>query len=142
MTIRVVVVGAGLMGRWHARAALRCGARVVGVFDRDSTAATRLAAAVGGGRTATTGDHFAAILEREDPDAVHICTPLESHVELCQGALEAGAHLLVEKPLAPTSAETLEILQLARERGRVRPVENPMPPASSDSRSSSRISTI
>ncbi|HEX8968469.1 MAG TPA: Gfo/Idh/MocA family oxidoreductase, partial [Chloroflexota bacterium] len=51
-------------------------------------------------------------------DVVHVCTPLESHAGLVRQALEAGLHVLAEKPLAETAAVTAELLALASTRAR------------------------
>ena len=82
MRASVLIAGAGLMGRWHMNAAVHSGARIVGIFDRNRAAAERLAATARGGNRPAAGDDLAAILEQSSPDAVHVCTPLESHVDL------------------------------------------------------------
>lgn len=106
--IRTAVVGAGLMGRWHAVAAERAGGRVVAIVDTDADAAQRLAKNYVDAQTAA---------EVGDVQVVHICTPLATHVELAERAIEAGRHLLIEKPLAPTATETERLLRRASERG-------------------------
>ena len=53
----------------------------------------------------------------EDVDAVVIATPPESHFELAAEAIAAGKHVLVEKPMATSTAEATEMVQLAREAG-------------------------
>jgi predicted dehydrogenase len=50
-------------------------------------------------------------------DVVHVCTPPETHVMLVECALDAGLHAIVEKPLAPSAAETEMILETANARG-------------------------
>jgi UDP-N-acetylglucosamine 3-dehydrogenase len=47
-------------------------------------------------------------------DAVHICTPNETHYEICREALEAGKHVLVEKPMTLNCGEAFKLLDLAR----------------------------
>jgi predicted dehydrogenase len=113
--MNVAIVGAGLMGRWHADAAVRCGATVRWIVDRDSSRATALASKVGGQPIAALD----AALQSGSTDLVHICTPLETHVPLTKQALAAGAHAIVEKPLAPSSAETKDLIDLAIRSGRV-----------------------
>lgn len=49
-------------------------------------------------------------------DAVVIATPLATHFEIAETALENGKHLFIEKPIAPSSAETLELVQLAEQK--------------------------
>jgi len=111
---RSVIVGAGLMGHWHADAVRRIGERVGTVVDVDPSKAEALARRVGA-RAATT--LTAGLADR--PFAVHVCTPVESHAALASQALEAGAHVLVEKPFARSSGEAREVLTLAATRGRV-----------------------
>lgn len=109
---RIAIVGAGLMGRWHARFAQRLGANIVGVADCNPAAATDLARRHG---AAMFGD-LGALLIKARPDAVHICTPLPSHLPLAMQAVEAGVHVLVEKPLTATLAQTQDMLAHAAEK--------------------------
>jgi predicted dehydrogenase len=64
----------------------------------------------------TTAD-FRAVLEDDTVDAVLIATPVSTHHPLAAAALRAGKHVFVEKPLAASSAESLELIGLAEERG-------------------------
>ncbi len=110
-SVRAGVVGAGLMGPWHARELQRAGGTLVGVVDADPAAAQRLGAPLA---TSTLDE-----LLSHAPDAVHVCTPLPSHVEIVERCLEAGAHVLCEKPLAQDAAATERLLAAAGERGRL-----------------------
>ncbi|MEC4888443.1 MAG: Gfo/Idh/MocA family oxidoreductase [Nitrospira sp.] len=112
--LRVGIVGAGLMGRWHAHAAKQAGGQIVAIADRNLDAATRLAGACGG------RDAYADITEllrRVSCDLIHICTPLETHEQIAGIAIEAGKHVLIEKPAAPDAAGTQRLIQLAASRG-------------------------
>ena len=63
---------------------------------------------------------FAAESKREDGiEAVTIATPNGLHYEVCKAALEAGLHVVCEKPLCFTSAEAEELVALAKEKNRV-----------------------
>lgn len=106
--IRAGIIGAGLMGTWHADAVRRVGGQVVAVFDQDPAAAQRLAARFPGAQARSE-----LALDELALDVCHICTPPESHVALAEAALAAGRHVLIEKPLAPTLAETQHLLDLA-----------------------------
>lgn len=106
--LRAGIIGAGLMGRWHAVAAERAGGRVVAIVDTDADAAQRLAKNYVGAQTAA---------DVGDIQVVHICTPLATHVALAERAIDAGRHVLIEKPLAPTATETERLLRRATERG-------------------------
>jgi len=111
--LRAAIVGAGLMGHWHARALAPAGAHLVGICDCDVGAARGIAR---GAPVVIAGD-IDELLDRVRPDVLHVCTPAETHAALAQRALETGIHVLVEKPLAPSAAETDRLLALARARG-------------------------
>lgn len=113
--IRTAIIGAGLMGRWHADAALRSGGHVVAVVDLQSERARAVAAATGDPVIASS----LAEVDLAEVDVVHVCTPSSTHAELARSILMAGCHALVEKPLAPDAAETERLLALADERGRL-----------------------
>jgi predicted dehydrogenase len=57
------------------------------------------------------------MLQNARPDAVVIATPPDSHLELALACIEAGVHLLIEKPLAPTAVEAERIVQAADAHG-------------------------
>jgi predicted dehydrogenase len=111
-SIRVAIVGAGLMGRWHAASARRAGAQVVAVADPDAARAAQLARRHGA-RTLGPTDRLA----QHEVDAVHVCTPLETHAAIVAQILEAGLPVLVEKPLARDPVETERLLGAARAAG-------------------------
>src|SRR6185437_151968 len=113
--MRAAVVGAGWMGRWHAHAARRLGIRVVAVVDTDAVAARTLVARLGSAAVAF-GD-LESCLDRCEVDIVHVCTPPAAHTSLVHAAVERRRSVLVEKPLAPTLAETEAILEHARTAG-------------------------
>jgi predicted dehydrogenase len=112
--LRAAVVGAGLMGHWHADAIARVGGMVSAIVDPDRRARDSLAARHAG---ASVAADLAGAIRSVRIDVVHLCTPLETHRTLATEALQAGMHVLVEKPLAPTAAETTELLRLAESRG-------------------------
>ncbi len=114
--MRITIVGAGLMGRWHAYYARRAGATVAAVVDARTDVGTDLARRCGG---AAVFERLEEALERVESDAVHVCTPLPSHTLLAQTALRAGRHVLMEKPLAPSLGQTLELLELAGRQQRM-----------------------
>ncbi|MDQ6883907.1 MAG: Gfo/Idh/MocA family oxidoreductase [Candidatus Dormibacteraeota bacterium] len=65
----------------------------------------------------TVADHHALL--QADIDCVVVATPIDTHYELARDALLAGKHVLVEKPLARSVAEAVELMRLADERQRV-----------------------
>ncbi len=110
---RVAIVGAGLMGRWHADAARHAGARIVAIVDPTIDRARAISG---------SAEPCFATLEvalASPIDIVHICTPLDSHLALSQQALAAGCHVIVEKPATPTLAEAVTLATAARAAGRM-----------------------
>lgn len=111
---RVAVLGAGLMGRWHAHAARRIGATVIAVADPDLGRASALAGAEG---RAYASLHD--LLRAERPEVLHICSPTATHSEAIALALAGGVHVYAEKPLAATATETAALLERASAAGLV-----------------------
>ncbi len=112
----VAIAGAGLMGAWHAVYAQRCGASIVAVVDSNGEAADRLSGRFPGSRS------LRSVVDLKDdlrPKVLHICTPIESHANLALSALEAGMHVLVEKPLAEDAPVSRDLLTAAARCGRV-----------------------
>ncbi len=109
-TIGVAVVGVGYMGAIHARTyAAEPRAHLVGVFDANPETARSVAAEVGAAAFAGLDE----LLARPDVEAVSICTPDADHVQPTLAALEAGKHVLLEKPIATTMADADRIVAAA-----------------------------
>jgi predicted dehydrogenase len=108
------VIGAGYLGRFHAQkyAALEQ-AELVAIADPDAQARERLAAELG---VAGIAD-YRELLGRVD--AVSVVTPTPLHFAIARDFLDAGAHVLVEKPITVTVAEARELVALAAARQRV-----------------------
>lgn len=111
----VAIIGAGLMGRWHAAVAAREGARVVAVVDADLSRAQALAKRHG----AAAFPSVDALLAGKAPQVAHVCTPMATHIACCRTLLAAGTHVLCEKPLAATAGEVATLLEAAAQHGRV-----------------------
>ena len=112
--LRAGLVGAGLMGRWHAHALERTGGQVVGIADSDFSRAGLLARRH---RHAAAYSSVEEMLADRQMDVLHICSPTSSHVAIATAAIERGVHVLVEKPLAASAGETSELYGLASEHG-------------------------
>jgi len=110
--IRAGIVGAGLMGRWHADAIRHSGGRVDAVADTNLDAARRLA-----GRGAQAFAQVEALLDAVPLDVLHICTPTRSHLPIALLALERKIHLLIEKPLTENYADTEHLYRAAADAG-------------------------
>ena len=111
MTLRVAIVGAGLMGQWHADAAVKAGARVAAIVDVDAGRAAAVASKHGECRVVADLGQATGLA-----DVIHICSPTDTHAGIARQALEAGRHVLVEKPLASTTGDTASLLALAEAR--------------------------
>ena len=95
--MRFAVIGCGLIGPVHARSIARLAPRaeLALVVDRSLEHAAELAGTYGAESSASVADAFT----RDDIDAVAICTPSGSHADLAVAALQAGKHVVAEKPL-------------------------------------------
>ncbi|MEZ5499967.1 MAG: Gfo/Idh/MocA family oxidoreductase [Steroidobacteraceae bacterium] len=111
---RVAIVGAGLMGYWHARYARRCGAEIALVVDTVADRAESLAAKFG----ARTSDNLLDVAQRHSIEVAHICTPLAHHDAMIAAMLTQNCHVICEKPLArdPNRVEALVNDAVGRQR--------------------------
>ena len=107
--LRIAVVGAGLMGEWHAEAAARAGGQVMRVIDLDIGRARHLARRYRHCEASTSLNFSGS----ERVDVVHICTPTQTHEPMAILALRHRMHVLVEKPLAETAPATRRLFDLA-----------------------------
>jgi predicted dehydrogenase len=115
-TWNAAVIGAGFIGRVHMEAIRRLGhIRIRALTDPEIDKAKRLGAEFSVDRVEA---EFAAILEDPSIDAVHICTPNHLHFPAARAALEAGKHVLCEKPLATSAADAQALVALAATSGR------------------------
>jgi len=115
--IRIGVIGLGHWGPNHVRIFSSLPeSRVVAVADTDQTRRERIAASTPGVQTLARADTLVALPE---VDAVVVATPTSTHYAVVKAALEAGKHVLCEKPLCTSSAEGEELAALARAKNRV-----------------------
>jgi predicted dehydrogenase len=116
---RAAVVGTGFIGVVHVEALRRLGIEVTGVVGSSPERAREKA------RTAVLPEpyeSFEAMLADDRVDVVHITSPNREHHPQARAALEAGKHVVCEKPLAMSSKETGELLSLANRSGLVHAV--------------------
>jgi scyllo-inositol 2-dehydrogenase (NADP+) len=111
--IGVGVVGYGLGGRvFHAPFVSAVpGLRLVAIMTRNGEKASKLYPAT------KIVSALEDILGDKSIELVVISTPNETHFTLAKKALEAGKNIVIDKPFAPTAAEALELLQLAKSKG-------------------------
>ena len=112
--LRIAIVGAGYVARYHIAALRRLDfVELVGICDLDTKAAQALAETFGIGFV--TAD--LAELGTRQPHAVYVLTPPSSHAALTLQALDMGCHVFVEKPMADSVAECDAMIAKAREKG-------------------------
>ncbi|MBY5163856.1 Gfo/Idh/MocA family oxidoreductase [Nitriliruptoria bacterium AS10] len=112
------MVGHAFMGRTHSHAWRNAPAvfdlprdpRMVVVAGRDAERTEAAASRLGWAESTTD---WRSVLDRDDIDVVDICTPGDSHAEIAIAALEAGKHVLCEKPLANSVAEAEAMVEAA-----------------------------
>jgi predicted dehydrogenase len=108
-------VGAGYWGPNLVRNALQSRAtRLTAICDSDLERASALAGAFAG---VDATDDLQELLDDPEVEAIAVATPPATHLEVAMAAIEAGKHVLVEKPLAPTYAEGRALVNAADERG-------------------------
>jgi predicted dehydrogenase len=113
--LRVAVVGVGYWGPNVARNVHDfSGASLEWVCDHNAERLARISARYPGLPTTSS---FADVLQDQKVEAVVIATQVGTHAELATAALEAGKHVLVEKPLAASVADAESLIQLADRRG-------------------------
>ncbi|NJK44359.1 MAG: Gfo/Idh/MocA family oxidoreductase [Pleurocapsa sp. SU_196_0] len=111
-TITAAVVGTGFIGPVHVEALKRIGVRIKGILgsspDKSQNAAQTLGLEVGYA-------DYAALLEDNEVQSVHLTSPNRFHLEQVLQALKAGKHVVCEKPLGMTSNETKKLLAAAKQ---------------------------
>lgn len=117
MTIRVGLIGAGIMGADHARilAEELPGVSLHTICDADAARARMVAD--GAGAVNVVSDPLAVIADK-NVDAVLIASPDQTHAPLSKACVEAGKPVLCEKPLSQVSAECLDVMEAETKRGK------------------------
>ena len=112
--MRFGLLGAGAIGAIRATALARSDTcQLAGVFDLDAGRAGAVAAGT------TVHKTVGSLLGADDIDAVIVSTPPNTHEDLAIQALRAGKHVLIEKPMGPTTAACARIIAAARATGRM-----------------------
>ena len=112
--INVAVIGCGSWGRNHIRVYNDLGnASITAIADMNTATAKEF------------GERYSVdwytepekVFERDDVEAISICTPTVTHADLAMQAIEAGKHVLVEKPMTNTTDEAKELINAAKRQG-------------------------
>jgi predicted dehydrogenase len=110
---RVAILGAGMIGDVHRRAAMLAGAQILGVMASTPERSRQVAEEWG------VEQAYGSIEEVAESKAeiVHICTPNASHVGYAVALMEAGKHVLCEKPLGISLADAQHAAEVAKDTG-------------------------
>lgn len=111
---RAAIIGAGLMGRWHADAVTKIGGQVTVIVDPDEAARASLGRRHPGARLFPELD---ASLVSRHVTAAHVCSPLSTHAAMIADLVDAGVHSIVEKPFTENAESAEKLLSLAETRG-------------------------
>lgn len=115
--MKAAITGTGFMGAVHAEALQRLqGVEVVGIQGSSAEKSKKAAEALGLERAYS---NWRELVSDPDIDAVHITTPNRLHFSQTVEALEAGKHVMCEKPLAMATKESSKLVRLAKETGLV-----------------------
>jgi predicted dehydrogenase len=109
-TPNIALVGTGFIGPVHLEALRRLGRPVIGVLGSSPEKSTQAAQRWGIARGYAS---FAELLADPAVQVVHLTSPNRLHFEQCRQAIAAGKHVVCEKPLAMTAAETAQLATLA-----------------------------
>jgi predicted dehydrogenase len=113
--IKTAVIGAGFMGKVHTEGIRRLGnVEVVAAAAVSREEAERFGQLMSIERVT---DDYRELIADPEIEAVHVCTPNALHAPVSIAAMQAGKHVLCEKPLAMSAAEARQMLDVARQTG-------------------------
>jgi 2-hydroxy-4-carboxymuconate semialdehyde hemiacetal dehydrogenase len=115
--MRIALAGAGAFGEKHLDGLKNIdGVSITSVISRRAEQAAEVAAKYGAKHS---GTELSEVLERDDVDAVILCTPTQMHAEQAIACMDAGKHVQVEIPLSDTWADARKVADKAKETGLV-----------------------
>lgn len=107
--ISAAIIGLGFVGRAHLEALRRLGVQIRGVLEATPETGE---ASVEGESSLKAYSALDDLIEDQQVSVVHICTPNHLHEKYAKALLQAGKHVICEKPLAMTSQETAELVDI------------------------------
>jgi predicted dehydrogenase len=113
-SLRALILGSGYAGEGHTLALRRAGVNVVAMAGRTESAILAAAQRL---EIPNTGTDWRQMIAHLRPDIVAVGTPGGAHLEQCLGAINAGCHVLCDKPLAATAADARQIYVAAKAKG-------------------------
>lgn len=114
--IGAAVIGTGFIGGLHVEVLRRLGVRVTGVLGSSPERGAQRAPAMG---VAHSYDSLDDLLSDEAVQVVHVTSPNHAHFAQVKAVLAAGRHVVCEKPLTVSSAESAELMRLAEATDRI-----------------------
>jgi predicted dehydrogenase len=115
-SIHVGIVGTGFIGPAHLEALRRNNVSVIGLAEATPEVAAEKAGALG---IEKAYESYEMMLADPKIDVIHLATPNYLHYPQAKAALQAGKHVVCEKPLATNSRETADLVRIAQETGLV-----------------------
>jgi predicted dehydrogenase len=115
-SIGAAVIGTGFIGTVHAQALRRLGVQLRGVLGSSPERGAERAAEIGVPHAYASLDD---LLADESVDVVHVTSPNHAHYVHVKAILAAGKNVICEKPLAMTSAQSAEMVEIAKQSGRI-----------------------
>jgi predicted dehydrogenase len=112
--LRAIVLGAGYAGQGHAVALRLAGVEIAGMASRTADVGAKIAAAL---EIPRYSSDWRGMLAELKPEIVAVGTPGGTHLEMISAALDAGCHILADKPLATTAADSRTLYELAKSKG-------------------------
>ena len=114
-TLNIALIGTGFIGKQHIEAIRRIPyTNIVAIADCNEAGLKQASEDFGITNTYTD---YREMLEKEDIDVVHNCTPSAMHYAINKDIIASGRHVYCEKPLTLTAAESEELVKLAKEKG-------------------------
>ncbi len=114
------IIGCGyIANKLHLPALARMENVEIVAFCNPTIEKARESAKMFGAAGALVCTDYHEVIDRQDIDAVQVCTPNSSHAEISIAALQSGKHVMCEKPMAKTAAEAKAMLDTARQTGKL-----------------------
>ncbi len=117
-SVRIGIIGCGGIARRHIQNLLGYGASIVALVDTVEANIRRYQSEFPALQTASTFQDYREMLEKTKLDAVQINTPHVFHFQQIMDSLEAGLHVLTEKPMVCTVRQAKDVIAKAEETGR------------------------
>jgi predicted dehydrogenase len=112
--LRALILGSGYAGEGHTLALRDAGVEVVAMASRTLEACQQTASRLG---IPYAGTDWRRMIREIGPDIVAVATPGGAHLEMAAAAIDAGCHVLCDKPLATTAADARTLYAQAKARG-------------------------